>query len=137
MKSDAFAFEGATFYSESALIDKGFEQLSVVHYFVIPAQCRVFVFDSVETVRTGGYYFGYLIVVEYLDVHHCLHLEEKFIACTFGRVAGATLFGAEYSKAHTCFLQEVGKGSDDAFSSVVKTTSTAYPEEYFGGFATS
>ena len=85
---------------------------------------------------TSGYYLSNMVAVQHFDIRHCLHLEEKFVTCTLGRVAGTTLFGAEYGKAHPCFLQEVSKGFDNALGAVVKTTSTAYPEEYFGGFAT-
>ena len=85
--------------------------------------------------RTGSDYLGDLITIEHLYIHHSLHLKEKLIAGTLSGVARATLFGAKHSKAHPCFLQEVSKGFDNTFRSVVKTTSTTYPKEYFGGFA--
>src|SRR5436305_13995118 len=103
----------------------------MVYYIIITTQTRICVPDGVKTMRTAGYYFFYVIAVKYLNIGHGLHLEQKFVAGTLGRVAGAAFLGTQYSETDTYMMQYFTYITGYFLCPLVKTTCTANPEQYF------
>src|SRR5699024_1208639 len=100
--------------------------------FVGSPQRRVLVFEDIETMRTGGYYFFYSVIVQHLNVLKCQHLENKFISRTLSQVACTTFFVTQHSKFNVEMIQNFYKRAGDFLCALVKTTGTSYPEKYFG-----
>ena len=74
---------------EFAAVDEVFEQLAVVHNFVVTAELWVLVSERVETVWTLGHNLLHTHRVQCLDVLHRQHLEDVFVAGTASWVTGA------------------------------------------------
>lgn len=63
-------------------------------YGIVAAELRVFVFQRVETVRTGGNDVFHFVTIEHLNVHHRLHLEEEFVSSALGGISRTPFFGS-------------------------------------------
>src|ERR1700748_1199336 len=100
----------------------------MMDHFVIATQFRVFIFDRIKTMRTTGYYLFNIITVQYLYIHHSLHLEQELITRTFGRVTGAVLFGTQNRKADTHMIQYLANITRDTLCTFVKAAGATYPE---------
>ena len=85
--------------------------------------------------RTCGNDLFYFISVQYLNILVCHHLEHEFIACTPCRIACTHFFFSQNGVFDTYFFKYGNKGFGDLLCTLIKTTGTAYPKQYFRLFA--
>ena len=85
--------------------------------------------------RAAGYYLLYFITVQHLNIGQRLHLEQKFIACPFSRVAGTTFFRTQNGKADTYMVQYFADVAGNALGALVKAAGTSHPKKDIGLFA--
>jgi hypothetical protein len=136
MVSKALAFEGtALFDAQFAAVNQFLQQLCMVNYFIITAQVGIFIFQGIEAVGASGYDFLHPVHIERFYIADGLHLKQKFIASTTGRVAGAVLFCAQYGKLNAHLVQYLADGSSYFFVSFVERAGAAYPKNDFGALA--
>ena len=57
--------------------------------FILATQFRIFIFEDIKTMGTSRYDFRHLVLIQCLDILVSHHLENKFIAGTPDRIAGA------------------------------------------------
>src|SRR6188508_2620866 len=84
--------------------------------------------------RACRYNFFYAIPIQYLDVHHGLHLEKKFIPCALRRITVAAFFRAEYGKLNSAMMEDLGHSPRDLLRALVKASRTANPKKNLRGF---
>ncbi len=99
-----------------------------MYHFVLASQFRVFVFQCIETMRAGCYYFFDTIIIQYLDILVSHHLEHEFITGPANRVAGAHFFFPKDGIINTNFIKDGYKCFCDLLCPLIKTTGTAYPK---------
>src|SRR4051794_26918565 len=104
----------------------------MVYHFVISTQTGVFIFYGIKAMGATGNYLFYLGTIKYLNIHHSLHLEQKLITRTFGRIAGAAFFGTQNRKAYAYVLHYLADVAGFFLCTLIKTASTANPKQYFG-----
>ena len=136
MEGDFAPFErAATFDFYFAFVDELLQELRMMNDFVVAAQRRVFVFEGVETMRTGRHYFFNAVHIQYLNVGHSHHLKRKLISRASGRVARTAFFCSQNGKFYAYFVQDFDKSDGYFFVAVVEGTCTADPKQNFGSFA--
>ncbi len=100
----------------------------MMYHFVIATKVRIFIFQCIKTMRTGGYNFFNTIPIQHLDILVSHHLEHEFISCTPGRVAGTHFFFTKYGVADAKLIEYGNKCPGDLLCPLIKTPGTAHPE---------
>src|SRR5690606_39788594 len=73
--------------------------------------------------------FFNLVAVQHLDVHHGLHLKQKFISGSFCGISGTAFFGSEHRKFHICTNQYFCNCLCDSFGRSEEHTSELQSRE--------
>ncbi len=92
---------------------------------IFSTEKRVFVFEGVETMRTGGQNLFRLVTVERFHIFGDHHLGQVFVAGAPGNIAIAAFFFPQNGKIDTGFLEHAGHGLGNLFAAIVKGARTA------------
>src|SRR5665213_1369939 len=103
----------------------------MMDHFIIAAQTGIFIFNGIKTMGAAGYYLFNIVAIEYVYIHHRLHLEQEFISRTFGRVAGTAFLGTQNRETDAHMVQYLANITGDLLRTFIKTTCTAHPKQYF------
>ena len=134
MEGDAPTFvRGVAAHAQFARFDEFADKLRVVEDLIGAAQFRVFVLEGIKAVGTPGDDALDAVSVQCGDVLGRLHLVEKLIAGSFGRITGAGFLLTEHGKRRFGGVEDARDGLGDAFGTVIKAARTTHPEEYIGG----
>ena len=99
MKGDSFAFEGSTIgHLQFSLLNEFSDELRVMLNFVMPTEFRVFIFEHVETMWAARDNTFDAVSIHDGDVLSGLHLIQKLISSSLGRIAGTGFFLSENRK---------------------------------------
>ena len=69
---------------------------------------------------TGRYNLLDIIAIQYLNVRHGLHLEQKLIAGAPGRIASTAFFRTQYGELDANMVQDTDKSNGHTFVAVVE-----------------
>src|SRR5690606_36924931 len=110
----------STFHFYFSLINKLLQKCSMMNDLVMTTQGRVFILYGVETMRTGGYNFLYIIAIQHVNVGHGLHLDKKLLTSPSSRISSAGFFLSSHRIAHPYLLQNLHDSSGDFLVPLIK-----------------
>jgi hypothetical protein len=103
----------------------------MVYHFVISTEFGILISNSIETMWASGYDLLNIIIVKYLDVLVCHHLEHELVPCPPNGVTRAHLFFSKNRIVDPYLIEYGSKCFGDLLCPLIKTTGTAYPKKNF------
>ena len=99
----------------------------MVNHFIRATQLRILVCQCVKAVWALRNDLAHTHAVEHLNVWHCQHLEQVFVAAATSTVARAHFAWSKNCNIDACALEQLGHRLCDFLVLVVETASTTNP----------
>ena len=96
-------------------------------HLVRSAQVGIFIPEGVVCMGIAGEDLFHLITVQYLDVHHCLHLVEHLIARPPGHIPAGGFLHAQHGIGGPQVGKDLHKRPGNLLVAVIKGPCTAHP----------
>ena len=116
-------------YLQPAFIDKLYQKISVMNYFIMTAKLRVLVLQHIEAMRTCCYDLFYVVVIQCRDIVFHQHLSKILVSNSACRITSAFFFCSKDCKFNSCFLHQLCKGLRHLCVTCIECSGTTHPKE--------
>ena len=94
----------------------------MVDHFQMSSEFGILVFQRVEAMRAMGDDFLHTLLLKGSRIFAGQHVEQVFVACSAGRVAGATFIVPENGKADSRLFQRLDHRLGNFFAACIERT---------------